>query len=71
MTEALHPNRATSAPVAFTRAVLDWLPWLEPPGGRRADAQRSAGAWWTPAVRNRRISACWRATRMRWGAGTA
>ena len=31
MTEALHPA-GHQRPVEFTRAVLDWLPWLEPPG---------------------------------------
>lgn len=30
MTEALHPSGHT-VPSVFTRALLDWLPWLEPP----------------------------------------
>lgn len=30
VTSALHPS-AHHAPAAFTRDMLDWLPWLEPP----------------------------------------
>ena len=31
MTETVIPHPDNHAPVEFTRAMLDWLPWLEPP----------------------------------------
>ena len=42
MTEALHPE-GHHAPAAFTREVLDWLPWLEPPpAAALTDRQRES-----------------------------
>ena len=39
MTQALHPE-GHPVPAAFTRAVLDWLPWLEPPAADALTARQ-------------------------------
>ncbi len=42
MTQALHPH-GHAVPAAFTRALLDWLPWLEPPAADAlTDRQRAS-----------------------------
>ena len=56
-----------TVPAAFTRALLDWLPWLEPLARREPDRAAHGTRWSMPRGRNRRISACWRATPTRCG----
>ena len=56
-----------TVPAVFTRALLDWLPWLEPLAVESLTERHTGRAWSMPRGRNRRISACWRATPTRCG----
>lgn len=42
MTDALHPS-GHHAPAAFTRDMLDWLPWLEPPAAEALTQRQRDG----------------------------